>query len=80
LCRGLYKSDRISTDGVESLQIEKLLLRRGVQYLSCTEGCLTSESVDDEFMSFIRVPFINRYHTEDGEEDHEQDPGSEAKV
>ncbi|MBM3303358.1 MAG: recombinase family protein, partial [Deltaproteobacteria bacterium] len=42
----VFKSDRISRDGIESLQIEKLFLRRGVQYLSVTEGCLTSESVD----------------------------------
>lgn len=56
----VYKSDRMSRDGIETLQIEKLFLRRGVQYLSCTEGSLTSESVDDEFMSFIRAGLNQR--------------------
>lgn len=45
----------MSRDGIESLQIEKLFLPRGVEYLSCTEGNLAADSVDDEFMSFIRV-------------------------
>lgn len=56
----VYKSDRISRDGIESLQIEKLFLRKGVDYLSVTEGCLTSESVDDEFMRFIRAGLNQR--------------------
>jgi len=56
----VYKSDRMSRDGIESLQIEKLFLRRGVQYLSVTEGCLTSESVDDEFMRYIRAGLNQR--------------------
>src|SRR5208337_4945926 len=33
----IFKSDRMSRDGMESLQIEKLFLRKGVQYLSVTE-------------------------------------------
>ncbi len=56
----VYKSDRMSRDGIESLQIEKLFLRKGVDYLSVTEGCLTSESVDDEFMRFIRAGLNQR--------------------
>jgi site-specific DNA recombinase len=56
----VYKSDRMSRDGIESLQIEKLFLRKGVAYFSVTEGCLTSESVDDEFMSFIRAGLNQR--------------------
>ena len=56
----VFKSDRMSRDGMESLQIEKLFLRKGVAYLSVTEGCLTSESVDDEFMSFIRAGLNQR--------------------
>jgi site-specific DNA recombinase len=56
----VFKSDRMSRDGIESLQIEKLFLRRGVAYLSVTEGCLTSESVDDEFMRFIRAGLNQR--------------------
>ncbi len=56
----VFKSDRMSRDGIESLQIEKLFLRKGVQYLSVTEGCLTGESVDDEFMSFIRAGLNQR--------------------
>jgi len=59
-CVLVYKSDRMSRDGIESLQIEKLFLRRGVAYLSVTEGCLTSESVDDEFMRFIRAGLNQR--------------------
>lgn len=56
----VFKSDRMSRDGIESLQIEKLFLPKGVAYLSVTEGCLTSESVDDEFMSFIRAGLNQR--------------------
>jgi len=56
----VFKSDRMSRDGLESLQIEKLFLKRGVQYLSCTEGNLTSDSVDDEFMSYIRAGLNQR--------------------
>jgi site-specific DNA recombinase len=56
----VFKSDRMSRDGIESLQIEKLFLRKGIDYLSITEGCLTSESVDDEFMSFIRAGLNQR--------------------
>jgi site-specific DNA recombinase len=56
----VFKSDRMSRDGIESLQIEKLFLRKQVAYLSCTEGNLTSESVDDEFMSFIRAGLNQR--------------------
>ena len=33
---------------------------KGVDYLSVTEGCLTAESVDDEFMSFIRAGLNQR--------------------
>jgi len=56
----VYKSDRVSRDGLESLQVEKLFLKRGVAYLSCTEGNLTSDSVDDEFMRFIRAGLNQR--------------------
>ncbi|MFC1835040.1 recombinase family protein [Thermodesulfobacteriota bacterium] len=56
----VYKSDRISRDGIESLQIEKLFLKRGVAYLSVTEGNLTNDSVDDEFMRFIRAGLNQR--------------------
>jgi site-specific DNA recombinase len=59
-CVIVYKSDRMSRDGIESLQIEKLFLRKGVDYLSVTEGRLTSESVDDEFMRFIRAGLNQR--------------------
>lgn len=33
---------------------------KGVDYLSVTEGCLASESVDDEFMRFIRAGLNQR--------------------
>jgi site-specific DNA recombinase len=59
-CVVVYKSDRMSRDGIESLQIEKLFLLRGVVYLSVTEGNLTGDSVDDEFMSFIRAGLNQR--------------------
>lgn len=55
-----FKSDRLSRNGIEFLEIERLSWRRGVQYLSCTEGNLTGESVDDEFMSFIRAGLNQR--------------------
>jgi site-specific DNA recombinase len=56
----VFKSDRVSRDGIESLQIEKLFLRRGVEYLSVTEGNLTGDSCDDEFMRFIRAGLNQR--------------------
>jgi site-specific DNA recombinase len=56
----VYKSDRMSRDGLESLQVEKLFLKRDVAYLSVTEGDLTADSVDDEFMRFIRAGLNQR--------------------
>lgn len=56
----VYKSDRMSRDGMESLQIEKLLLQRQVKYLSVVEGELNSDSVDDEFMTFVRAGLNQR--------------------
>ncbi len=56
----VYKSDRMSRDGIESLQIEKLFLKRKVAYLSVTEGSLAADSVDDEFMRFIRAGLNQR--------------------
>lgn len=50
----VYRSDRMSRDGLEGLHIEKLFTDRGVKYLSCTEGLLAGGSVDDIFMGFIR--------------------------
>jgi site-specific DNA recombinase len=56
----VYKSDRVSRNGLESLQIESLFMKRGVAYVSVTEGNLAGESVDDEFMSFIRAGLNQR--------------------
>jgi len=56
----VYKSDRMSRDGLESLQIEKLFLQRGVHYISVTEGNLTADSVDEEFMRFVRAGLNQR--------------------
>jgi len=57
----VFKSDRMSRDGLESLQIEKLFLKRGVAYLSVTEGNLTlGDNADDEFMRFIRAGLNQR--------------------
>jgi len=55
-----FKSDRVSRDGIESLQIEKLFLRKGINYLSVTEGNLCGDSVDDEFMRFVRAGLNER--------------------
>jgi len=59
-CVIVYRSDRMSRDGLESLQIEALMRSRGVEYLSVTEGCLTNNSVDDEFLGFIRAGLNQR--------------------
>jgi site-specific DNA recombinase len=56
----VFKSDRMSRDGIESLQIEKLFLQKRISYLSVTEGNLTSDNVDDEFMRFIRAGLNQR--------------------
>jgi site-specific DNA recombinase len=56
----VYRSDRISRDGLESLQIEKLFIRRGVSLLSVTEGCLTSDNLDDELLRFLRAGLNQR--------------------
>lgn len=50
----VYRSCRISRDGLEGLHIEKLFTDSGVKYVSCTEGLLAGGSVDDIFMGFIR--------------------------
>lgn len=56
----VFKSDRMSRDGLESLKIEQLMRSRGVAYLSVTEGDLTGDSADDEFLSFIRAGLNQR--------------------
>lgn len=57
----VFRSDRMSRDGMESLQIEKLFLKRGVAYLSVTEGNLTAgDNADDEFMRFVRAGLNQR--------------------
>ena len=56
----VFKSDRLSRDGMDSLQIEKLAIRRGVELISATEGNLTGDNVDDEFMRFVRAGLNQR--------------------
>ena len=56
----VFKSDRMSRNGLESLQIENLMKQRGVAYLSTTEGRLACDGVDDEFLSFIRAGLNQR--------------------
>ena len=56
----VFKSDRISRNGRESLQFEELLAKHHVDYLSTTEGDLSGDSVDSEFMSFIRAGLNQR--------------------
>jgi len=56
----VFKSDRVSRNGLESLQVESLMKQRGVAYFSVTEGRLACDSVDDEFLSFIRAGLNQR--------------------
>jgi site-specific DNA recombinase len=56
----VFKSDRMSRDGLETIQVEKLMRARNVAYLSATEGDLLGNGVDDEFMSFIRAGLNQR--------------------
>ena len=56
----VFKSDRLSRNGIESLQIENLFQSSGIQYLSATEGVLSNSTADDEFMAFIRAGLNQR--------------------
>lgn len=56
----VFKSDRVSRDGLETLQIEALFDKNNVQYLSVSEGKLTSGSPDDEFLAYIRAGLNQR--------------------
>jgi len=59
-CVIVYRSDRMSRDGLESLQIERIMRSRGVEYFSVTEGLLTGDEVDGEFLSYIRAGLNQR--------------------
>ena len=50
----VFKSDRISRNGIESIGIEKLFRDHEIRYLSVTEGILSGNSIEDSFMSFLR--------------------------
>jgi len=56
----VWRSDRLSRDGEDSLRIETLCIRRGVRLLSCTEGELTKDDLDAEFMRFVRAGLNQR--------------------
>jgi len=56
----VFKSDRLSRNGIESLQIEQLFQTAGIQYVSATEGILSNCSADDEFMAFVRAGLNQR--------------------
>jgi site-specific DNA recombinase len=56
----VFKSDRLSRNGHETLQIEKRMRENGVAYLSITEGTLADDNLDSEFRSFIRAG-LNQY-------------------
>jgi len=56
----VFKSDRLSRDGMDSLRIENMLLKKGTTYLSVTEGNLAADAPDDEFMRFIRAGLNQR--------------------
>lgn len=59
-CLVVFKSDRLSRDGMDSLRIENLLLRKGIKYFSVTEGSLANDGIDDEFMRYIRAGLNQR--------------------
>ncbi len=40
----VFKSDRVSRDGLETIQIEKLMRARNVAYLAATEGNLPGDT------------------------------------
>jgi len=56
----VYKSDRLSRNGLESLKIEQLFQKRAVELASCTEGHLASGNLEDEFMAYIRAGLNQR--------------------
>ncbi len=56
----VFKSDRMSRNGLETLQIETLMKQRGIAYHSVSEGRLAHDSIDDEFLSFIRAGLNQR--------------------
>ena len=56
----VFKSDRLSRNGRDSLDLEELMSEKRVAYLSTTEGRLSSETVDDEFMQYIRAGLNQR--------------------
>ncbi|MEW6351576.1 MAG: recombinase family protein [Thermodesulfobacteriota bacterium] len=56
----VFRTDRMSRNGLESLQIEKLFGDRGVAYGSVTEGDVLGQGVDAEFLGFIRAGLNQR--------------------
>lgn len=56
----VFKSDRLSRNGLESLSLEKLLASNGVGYISHCEGVLIGQSTEDKFMSYIRAGLNER--------------------
>jgi site-specific DNA recombinase len=56
----VYRSDRLSRNGVESLLIEELFIKSGVGLYSCTEGEIATGNVDDELMRFLRAGLNQR--------------------
>ena len=56
----VWKSDRLNRDGIETLLLEGIFISHRVQYLSVTEGLLSGDGVEDEFMRFIRAGLNQR--------------------
>lgn len=56
----VFKSDRLSRNGLESLQLEKLLATNGVSYISHCEGVLIGNSSEDKFMAYVRAGLNER--------------------
>lgn len=56
----VFKSDRLSRNGLESLSLEKLLASKNVAYISHCEGVLIGNSSEDAFMAYIRAGLNER--------------------
>ena len=56
----VFKSDRLSRNGLESLNLEKLFASKKVSYFSSTEGTLIGDSVEDQFMAYVRAGLNER--------------------
>lgn len=56
----VWRSDRLSRAGRRDLELLEDLRMSGVRVISCTEGDLTNDDPDSEFMGFIRAGLNQR--------------------